>query len=60
MIKINPYNMRFQNDYLDHGCGGLSWEETFAIMGYKSYTYKDREHYLSEEEYVLFVLRYSA
>ena len=53
--------MRFQKDYLDHGCGGLSWEETFAIMGYKSYRYSGGTwHYLSKEEFVIFVLRYSA
>ena len=61
MIEINPYNMRFQKDYLDHDCGLLSWKETFAIMGYKSYRYTGGTwHYLSEEEFVIFALRYSS
>ena len=60
-FNMNNYYAAFRADYMKHGCGGLSWKETFAIMGYKSYRYTGGTwHYLSKEEFVIFVLRYSA
>ena len=58
IFKMGSYISKFSVDYIEHGCSDLSWEETFAMMGYKSYSYEDYGHYLSDEEFVIFALRY--
>ena len=58
------YWAKFLDDYSKKGCIGMPWELTFERMGYKTYQhlghlYDEKPHYLSAEEFNLFVLRYS-
>ena len=63
-FDINPYYGAFKADCKEKGIWeGYSWEEMFHKLGFSSYKFcgdGGKWHYLSEDEYVIFVLRYSA
>lgn len=67
-FDINPYYDAFRDDCIEKGIWeGYSWMLCFHKLGFSSYEWLGYEygisdlppHYLSEEEFVVFVLRYS-
>jgi len=67
LFDMEPYLDKIRADCKDKGIwGGTSWTtwtEIFHKLGFSSYkfcSYGDKFHYLSEDEFLIFALRYSA
>ena len=62
IFNINPYYDEFVADCMENGIWhGTTWEECFRGLGFSSYKYS-RDiglHYLSDDEFVIFILRFS-
>ena len=66
IFNINPYYGAFVADCIEHGIWhGTTWEECFRGLGFSSYKfdgYDDSQmswHYLNDDEFVIFALRFS-
>ena len=62
-FSISLYRDLFMADCTEKGIWGETWTEIFHKLGFSSYkfcSYGDKFHYLSEDEFLIFALRYSA
>ena len=64
-FSMGPYLFKFIEASIDKGVwADHTWEESFNGLGFSSYKYCGYEdsnnlpHYLSEDEFLIFVLRY--
>ena len=65
LFDMEPYLDKIRADCKDKGVWRLdtTYQECFNGLGFSSYKfcgYGDKFHYLSEDEFVIFALRYSA
>ena len=62
IFDIHPYCSAFVADFIEKGIWeGYSWTEIFHKLGFSSYKfYNYNKHQLSDEEFLIFVLRYSS
>ena len=62
IFDIHPYCSAFVADCIEKGIWeGYSWEGMFHKLGFSSYKFDGyNKHQLSDEEFVIFLLRYSS
>ena len=62
---IDQYVDKFRYECIEKRIWACSWGESFRGCGFRSYRFTDGDatgnglHYLSDEEFLIFVLRYS-
>lgn len=64
-FSMNDYFEAVMADCIENGAWyNMPWWESFKAMGFTSYHYDENNdrcpHYLSDEEFLIFVLKYGA
>ena len=60
-FAMGPYLYKFRSDCIENGVWNKTKEEMFHKLGFSSYRYYGyNDHYLSDDEFVIFALRYSS